>query len=58
MKYYIRDCLESGQDKEELRVIVENASKNSKKYILSYRLKSIEDEAWQSHGSPPGVMLK
>lgn len=58
MREYIKDCLAAGQDKEELRKIIENTSKNSKLYKLTRKVDDFNQEAWENHGAPPGVILR
>lgn len=57
MKNYIKDQLAAGQDKEELRKIIENASRNSKLYNLTFKVSDLNQEIWENHNSSPGVML-
>lgn len=58
MKKYIKDYLASGKDRETLIKIIQKASDNSKNNDLSYRVKNLNSEYWESYNNPPGIMIK
>lgn len=58
MKKYIKDWLSSGKDKQTLKKIIQKASDNSKNNDLSYKIKRLDGELWESYNNPPGVMIR